>query len=406
MDTATEPFPYTGEDSSVTTTKIVTYTTTLTSEFTMARSDRKRLFTGVYQDAAGVSIIVSVRGTPREFRKDEHGKPYGSYERHALRDARKKIQAREQLIEERAVADASTFAADVARFLQTLSPPKHRKNNRSYMNYWIRLFPDRDRNTLTPVEIQTAYATITKGDSTRRHVRRALIKFYETLNGKEGYNPARTLIAPPKAQAEARAIPYAIIEKIFAALVPSRARARLKVIAYVGLPHQLIAKLQPSDLRLQAKEVIVHPRRKGAGVEGRAIPLSKAGVEALTEFRDLNAFGSFQTAQLVRTFRLGAARAKVTLPENARPYDLRHSFLTEIYRQTGDLYAVSELGMHATLEQTARYAKGAATERATKAIGAVPRFGATSRPGKSPKVSRSLQGKRAAKKVGPRGRNA
>jgi integrase len=166
------------------------------------------------------------------------------------------------------------------------------------------------------------------------------------------------------------------------------------VLAYVGLPQKQIAQLQPSDLRLADRELIAHPRRKGAGAAGRAIPLSDVAIAALREFAALDAFGTFQNSQLVRTFKLGAKRAGVTLPDDARPYDLRHSFLTEVYRNSGDPFAVSELGLHATLQQTARYTKGALSERATKAIAAVPRFSVVAEVQNPPKRSISVAEKR------------
>lgn len=342
----------------------------------MTNRKRTLIAKGVYRDRFGVAIIVSIQGKPREFRQNEKHDAYDSFSKAQLISERIRIQAREQLKVERQSAKGDTFAADVERFLNTLTGG-HKVNMRGYMAHWESAFRDARRNEITDVDAQTAYAAIDKADSTKRHLRRALIKFYEALNGVSGYNPARSLSAPPKPKTEARAIPYPVIEQIFKALTKSRAKARLMVMAYTGLPQGQIAKLHPSDLRLGAKEVIVRPRRKGAGVEGRALPLSAAGVAALKEFKELDAFGSFQKQQLVDTFRLGAKRAKVTLPENARPYDLRHSFLTELYRQTGDIYAVSELAMHSTLDQTARYAKGAVSERATKALASVPRFRAT-----------------------------
>jgi integrase len=56
------------------------------------------------------------------------------------------------------------------------------------------------------------------------------------------------------------------------------------------------------------------------------------------------------------------------VPENSYPYDTRHSFLTDAYRQTGDLAAVAELGQHASLDTTERYTKAAVPERVAAAI--------------------------------------
>lgn len=355
----------------------------------MGRTAREKLFTGVYKDKAGVSIVVSVKGKPREFRTDANGKPYRSYERHRLKDERKRVQARETLKEDNAREATHTFAHDVRRYLATISSSSHKRNAAGYLAHWVRAFEDRDRNDITELEVKTRFAEIGKANSTRNHIRRELFVFYQTLNGPHGYNPARNLTAVREKYRDARALSYDTIEAILMAIRPSPSRARLQVMAYTGLPQTLIAKLRPTDLRLADKEVYVRPRRKGAGVEGRQLPLSAAGVAALKEFQRLNAFGPFQNRQLVNTFKAGVKASGVTIAPGTRPYDLRHSFLTEVYRQTGDLKAVSELGMHATLEQTARYATGAVSERATKAVTTVPRFRATGRSTKQRNLTES-----------------
>lgn len=358
-------------------------------------SRRRRIFTGVYEDAHGIAIVVSVHGTPREFRHDRDGKPYRKYDRHTLPLVRKQIEARERLQAERAVVATQTFAHDVDRYLKTLASPAHRRNSSGYLAHWLHAFADRDRHSITAVEIQQRFAAIDKAPSTKNHIRHALIHFYRTLN-PTGDNPALVLKKVREEYDDARALSYDVIETIFAKLQPSPSKARLMVMAYTGLPQSLIARLEPKDLHLAQARVWVRPRRKGKGAPGRMLPLSPAGVQALTEFRRLDAFGTFQNKQLAQTFRHGAKLAKITLPDTTRPYDLRHSFLTEVYRQSGDLHAVSELGIHATLEQTKRYAKGAASERATTAIGSVPRFSATTTPGKR---SNSLQNSRVKQRA-------
>lgn len=331
---------------------------------------------GIYRDKSGVAIIVSVRGTPREFRKNEKGDSYKTWDKSKLLIERKRIDAREHLQAERAIEKAESFAADVQRFLATRSG-KHRLNTQGYMAHWEAHFADRQRNDITDVEVQTAFAAIDQANSTKRHLRRALIHFYETLNGKSGYNPGRSLRTPPKDEDAVRDLPWSAIEQLFAALPPSRAKARLMLMAYIGLPQKQIQQLRPSDIRLDRRELVVQPRRKGAGAAGRVLPLSDRAVAALKEFVRLEAFGTFQNRQLVETFWSGARRAGVTLPDDARPYDLRHSFLTEVARGGADIRDLATLGLHATLEQAARYIKGASSERATNAITSVPRFSAT-----------------------------
>lgn len=338
---------------------------------------------GVYADKFGVAIVVSVQGKPREFRSDADGRKYTIARGGPawFRDERKRVLAREQLKATRQAAAADTFAHDVRQYLKTIESATHRRNAAGYLAHWEQAFGDLSRHEITALAVKARFAQIDKAPSTKNHIRRELFVFFRTMNGIDGPNPAADLKAVQEHYPDARALSYDVIEKILAALQPSPSKARLLVMAYTGLPQSLIAKLRPSDLHLERAELSVRPRRKGAGVEGRQLPLSPAGVAALREFERLNAFGPFQNRQLVNTFAHGITKAGVTVPEGTRPYDLRHSFLTEVYRQTGDLKAVSELGMHATLEQTARYAKGAVSERATKVIGSVPRFSATTAPG-------------------------
>lgn len=340
---------------------------------------RETITRGCYSDKFGVAIIVSVNGKPREFRKDADGRKYTTARGGPawFRDERKRVEARERLKVSRATVAADTFSHDVRHYLKTIESASHRRNAAGYLAHWVDAFGDQSRHEITALAVKERFAQIDKAPSTKNHIRRELFVFFQTMNGKDGHNPARDLKAVQEHYPDARALSYDVIEQILKALQPSPSKARLQVMAYTGLPQSLIAKLRPSDLHLERAELSVRPRRKGAGVEGRQLPLSPAGVAALKEFQRLNAFGTFQNRQLVNTFAAGIKAADVTVPDGTRPYDLRHSFLTEVYRQTGDLKAVSELGMHATLEQTARYAQGAVSERATKVIGAVPRFRAT-----------------------------
>lgn len=351
---------------------------------------RQRLATGIYRDDKGVLLRVHVSGAPVDRRCDAQGVPYARhYSERGLRwlvQERARLSADVTLVAARVAEADATFASDVERYLATISSAGHRRNSQGYLQHWVRHLGDHPRNSITDVHAQTAFAQMAVAPATKIHLRRALINFYETLNGKSGYNPGRAITKPAKPEEEVRDLPWADIEALFDAMQPSKAKARLMLIAYVGLPQKQIKLLRPSDLRLDRRELVVHPRRKGAGVAGMVQALSDAALAALQEFARLDAFGTFQNLQLVRAFHSAAKRARVTLPEGARPYDLRHSYLTEIARSGADIRDIATLGMHSTLEQTARYIKGVASERATKAITSVPRFGATKL---APEVPRS-----------------
>jgi integrase len=345
------------------------------------RGKRTRLATGIYKDAHGVAIIMSVQGAPVE-----HRYPLGKTLAWYIAE-RGKLQSAAELQAERRIAKWQTFEARVDDYLETLSGT-HARDARLLLAKWSGEVGDRVPNEITTDEIDTQLNAWNKAASTRNHLRQALIGFYRYLNGPSGYNPAKLAKKAPERYHDARGLPYATIAKILQQLQPSKSRARLLVMAYTGLPQAQIARLTPDDVRLTRKAVYVRPRRKGAGVPGRMLPLSPAGIAAFKEFIAQDAFGSFARRQLGKVWKGAVLAAGVTLPPGARPYDLRHSFLTEVYRRTGDLNAVAELGMHATLEQTARYARAAVSERAKKAVAAVPRFPLR---GTSPRRSGSFQ---------------
>lgn len=370
---------------------------------------RKTLAKGIYEDASGRFIRISVNGTPVDLRREKdvkaadgtiikRGRSYSDRELSFLRPERIRRQADATLHSERSAEVDTLFPADVQRFLATISSPGHRLNTQGYMAHWEQHFEGRRRNELTDLDVQTAFAAIDQAPSTKIHIRRALIQFYDALNGKSGYNPGRSIKKPAKPEEEVRDLPWADIEKFFKALQPSKSKARLMLIAYVGLPHNQIRKLKPHHLRLAARELVVHPRRKGAGVSGQVQPLSDFGIAALEEFVRVDAFGPFQDRQLVEMFWSGAERAGVTWPPGARPYDLRHSFLTEVARGGADIHDISKLGIHATIAQAARYIKGVAAERATKAIESIPRFSTTLDRQNLPIRSSSVASKRRATK--------
>lgn len=164
----------------------------------------------------------------------------------------------------------------------------------------------------------------------------------------------------------------------------SHTKIRLRVMAWTGMPQMQVERLRPQDLNLTLGAVFLHPRKKGAGVPGAWVGLIPQAVEALHDFAAANLFGQVfsrpsmaktWTRAIENTYRdLGKTDpAKLTqlqqcLPEGCRPYDLRHSFLTDFYRQTGDIRATAEMGQHADLETTKKYTEGAVSERVAAGV--------------------------------------
>jgi hypothetical protein len=92
------------------------------------------------------------------------------------------------------------------------------------------------------------------------------------------------------------------------------------------------------------------------------LPLTDDARAAFTDFHRAQAYGAFATESLNRTFKRGCARVGLD-PTTVHLYDVRHSYLTQVYRVTHDLATVGRLGLHAPGSPiTARYALGANDE--------------------------------------------
>jgi integrase len=196
---------------------------------------------------------------------------------------------------------------------------------------------------------------------TVRNRRTALQALWTTLDGRRAPNPVRDALKPDTPKLTARAVPYATIRKVLAAMPDvgqgrkgearddtSKTKARLAVIAYTGLPHALIKQLTPESINWRAKTVTVPKRRKGRGVDARTLPLTAAGLEALKQFAALECWGKFSNSSMLKSWNRACLAAKVPV---SRAYDLRHSFATEMYRQTGDPKATAAMLMHSETSQ-------------------------------------------------------
>lgn len=250
------------------------------------------------------------------------------------------------------------------------------KQRAAHLELWLQaLGRDRSPHSVTSAEIDQvleSWHTEELGRGTVRKRRTALQSFFAWLHGKTGSNPVKGTINPTPPKAEAREIAYPLIERAIAAMpvwraatpgaprVRSLAPIRCRVIAYVGLPPGILQAVLPDDLSLHARTVRVPGRKKGEGTEPRTLRLTDEGLAAFTAFHQANAYGSFATESLNRAFKRGCKRGAGLNPKTVHLYDLRHSFLTQVYRVTRDLATVGRLGLHAEGSVvTERYARGA-----------------------------------------------
>ena len=85
----------------------------------------------------------------------------------------------------------------------------------------------------------------------------------------------------------------------------------------------------------------------------------------MREFVDLAAWGEFDSSSLNHFCRRHAQT--LTPPQDITPYMLRHSFLTEIYRLTGDQGTTARLAGHAPGSPVTRVYVGAAVSDVDRA---------------------------------------
>jgi integrase len=260
-----------------------------------------------------------------------------------------------------------SFDVDAQKYLLAVSSMRSYSDRKRDIEAWIGIFKDRQRDTITSTEIATALQTwrLTLSASSCNSRRAALQHLFTRLDGKGAKNPVRDVPKFPLPQPAARALDYPTIRKILAKVPKGKDKARLMMLAYTGLPHSIIGQLAPENFDPVAKTLAVPGRRKGTGTRGRTLPLTPQGVQAVKMMISTKAWGPFPRYHLRWVFHQACDAAGVA---RARPYDLRHSFGTEIYRRSGDPRAVQELMLHASDAMGKRYTLAAVPERLRKAI--------------------------------------
>lgn len=278
-------------------------------------------------------------------------------------------------------AYAGTFEADARRYLATITAlPTYRERCRTIAG-WIALFGHQRRDTITAAQIRairdrwlvsprsaTDPRPLAPGTINKRL--RALSNLFTVLDGDRLPNPVRRVPEAREPDPEPRALDYATIRQILAALpdadrakkggtrgTVSQTKIRLRCLAFCPLtPGQLMA-LTPTDLDLPGARVRLPSRKKGRGAKAVWSPLTPEAQLAFGAFHRWACYGRFSVSSLRKSFKTGIARAGLTL--SARVYDLRHSFATVAFQATQSLEAVASLLQHTDPRTTARYAAAA-----------------------------------------------
>lgn len=278
------------------------------------------------------------------------------------------------------------FEDDARAYLESVKAMPTYVERVRHIEEWIAVFGDTLRDAITgddiratlnrwrtePRTVTVTRRITTKAPRTRELVlsasavnkrRTALQHLFTVLDGKAAPNPVRDVPKFREPDAQPKGVPYTIIRAIFAAMPDTVSRARLMVIAYTGIPHAQLAQIQPEDV--QGSTVKVQGRRKGKGTALRIVPLSPDGVRAFKAMARTDAWGLFSRSSLRQALR--RACMALGLPM-LTPYDLRHSFGTEVYRTSGDMRATQVLMGHSSPTLTHRYTLAAVDQRVAEAL--------------------------------------
>ena len=333
---------------------------------------RTAIETGIYRDQYGLAATVKVGNLQREkrFLPDASIKTIKAWQ-DETRVALRKIAP---------TAERGTFAKDAERYLRAVASMPTFKEREKHIALWTAEFGPRARYSIAASEIRAVlerWRLAGLAGSTVNHRRTALQHLWTVLDGRNSPNPVRDVPKHDEPEPEARALTYQQIEAILTAMPDrgqaikgkdrddsSKTKARLRVLAYTGIPAAQLRKLRPEHVNLDAGTMQVTARRKGRGAAGRVMPLNGRALAALDTFDVLDCWGSFSSSSMWKSFQRACEKVGIV---GARPYDLRHSYGTALYAQSGDPRAVQEALMH-TAKMTQRYTQGAVDQRLRLAV--------------------------------------
>lgn len=347
-----------------------------------------------------------------------------------LKDARERLLGKRKhgLVDPNENVDESQlFPADAREYLALVKDMPSFDDREHEINCWAKAFAKKRRADIEGKDISKVLqewkvsggvdgGPLSNASLNRR--RTSLMSMWTKLDGKSARNPVRDVDKFDESEnlEPIRAHDPRILYRLLARIgqrkwkrrrpkhrgrphAPSKTRARLRLILHTGWPHAQVMRLLPEHINWKTEHVRVPARRKGKGKKApRVVPLFAGAVVALRAFEAADAWGPFSTSSM------HTALARAVKDENAwrkrrgkrplshiRPYDFRHTALTEMAKVITDERALQELSLHSSASQTRRYTDSATTARVQAAVDAVKRATAGGRP--SP-AKRYKKGKR------------
>jgi integrase len=311
----------------------------------------------------------------------------------AERDRREHDRARQQ-----AVAEEGTFARDARKYLglKTVQAMPSYVDRIREIGRWTAVFGTRPRGTITARQMDEqlqAWRDEGAAPSSLNKYRTALMSLYTRLDGRAAANPVRETRSFEEPAAQPRGLSYDLIKRLLD-LIPreqsapiagvkgsrsrgNKTRARLEIMAWTGMTPAQIRLLRSEHLNLRERWYVSPQRKKGTRRRRhprpvQPKPMTQDAHDAFARFVALKAWGAFNTDSLRHTLSRAATKLEAELRTELddpayrlprlKPYDLRHSFATELFRQTSNLPLVAEMLDHSSLEMTKRYAAGAMSD--------------------------------------------
>jgi integrase len=329
----------------------------------------------------GYRVVASISRTVRQEKRFPKGTAVRTM-------TRWQADTRVELRKRPTPAEAGSILADIENdYMPAVATMPTRATRRRHLGLWaVALGPHRRRDTVSAHELRAILERWRAGGwepATCNRARTALMHFYTVLNGKSGANPVRDVpkyrerVKPPKPN------DYATLERILDAMPDtgqrlkgetpkevSQTKARLRVIAYTGIPHAGVMRLTPEHVQWAERVIYLKGRDKGDGTHDALLPLTAAGIAALAAFAAADAWGPFSQSAMRTSFRRAA---KACGRPDLTPYDLRHLYGTQMLRSSKNRSAVRDLMQHTTDTTTNRYVRGAIRAELLDAVAAYDR---------------------------------
>jgi integrase len=280
--------------------------------------------------------------------------------------------------------ETSGFTADARAYLaltKVRTMPSFRKRQEQ-IETWMGLFGDTPRESITAPMMNAALhdlRTRYSGSSCNKF-RTALMSLYTELDGRAAANPVKDTDLFEEAPMGPRGFDMGLLTRILRTLPKGKVRARLEVLLWTGMDISSLQRLTLAAVSIAGRQYTPPLRQKGSRRSRTPriqIPLPMDLPETLAAFEALLAAGAlgvtpqrFDGSNLWKAFQEACGLVERQIQRESRdpafrlPHirikDLRHSFGTFLYAQTGNLGVVAEMLQHAPgSAMTKRYALGA-----------------------------------------------